>query len=236
MLIKHGEMMNKLLGFSRCPKCAERGNDRAGNNFAEYAENFYCFACGYFRSKRSIERVESFYKPNTLTVDSVTLEGVTDKLPEVAIKWLMRYQLTPDEIRQFKWCDDGLILVLTESYYQIRTFKEGMPKYLSKGRKPFITFGNNLDGFVFVEDVLSAIKCGRVITASPILGTMPDKSILRGLQGYKNIFLWLDKDATIKSLKTAKNMSEIICKPVKVVIGDKDPKAYTTAEIKDKLL
>lgn len=32
----------------RCPRCAENGNDKAGDNLAIYDDGgAYCFACGY---------------------------------------------------------------------------------------------------------------------------------------------------------------------------------------------
>ena len=219
--------------FSQCPRCAARGADRHRDNLAEYAESFYCFACGYHKRKRDVAWVKRQVQGDTMPPDSVKLTDVSSMLPDVAIKWLMKYKLTPDEIKTFKWHNLGLVLVNTDQFYQVRTFVEGMPKYLSKGKKPFITYGSNPDDFVFVEDVISAIKVGRIATASPMFGTMPDKRILRHLQGFKNVFIATDRDATIKSLKTARNLSEILGKPIKPVILQKDPKSYTTEELQE---
>jgi hypothetical protein len=225
--------MSNLIGFSACPRCRSRGNDRSANNLAEYSENYYCFACGYNKAKRSISRVNDAFS-QTIAANVNQLQTVS-QLPKVAIDWLSKYQITPEEMKQFRWCDDKSLLVLYQSddYWQSRNFgTPSVPKYLSEGVKPFIKYGTDNDTLVLVEDILSAIKVGRVYSASPMLGTMPLKPHLRHLRPYKTVFLWCDKDAAIKSVRNAGKLSEMIGVKVYPVITDKDPKSFSVNDIK----
>jgi hypothetical protein len=191
--------MSNLIGFSACPRCRSRGNDRSANNLAEYSENYYCFACGYNKAKRSISRVNDAF--------SQTIAANVNQLQTVS-------QLPND-------------------YWQSRNFgTPSVPKYLSEGVKPFIKYGTDNDTLVLVEDILSAIKVGRVYSASPMLGTMPLKPHLRHLRPYKTVFLWCDKDAAIKSVRNAGKLSEMIGVKVYPVITDKDPKSFSVNDIK----
>jgi len=225
--------MSNLVGFSACPRCRKRGNDRTGNNLAEYTDNYYCFACGFNKPKRSISRLYDAFSTKVAT--NITQLQTVSQLPKIAIDWLSKYQITPDEMRQFQWCEDKKLLVLYQSadYWQGRNFgSPPVPKYLSEGVKPFIKYGTDEDTLVLVEDILSAIKVGRVYSASPMLGTMPLKPHLSHLRPYKSVFLWCDKDAAIKSVRNAAKLSEMIGKPVKPVITDKDPKSFSVNDIK----
>ena len=213
--------MNRFIAHHPCPRCGSK------DNLGEYSDNYYCFGCGYYKAKRSNSRVKAAFSQQI--AGDVNQLSVTKTLPRECISWLMKYSLTPQEWENFTWCEDKKLLVLYQdaNYWQGRSFAaDGKAKYLSEGKKPFIVYGQSLDNFVFVEDIISALKVGRVASASPMLGTMPLKANLRGLQAYKNVFIWNDKDMAIKSLKTAANLSEILGKRVKVIITEKDPKCY----------
>lgn len=38
----------------QCPKCAAVGNDNKCNNFVEYDDHWYCFACKHYEKKEVI--------------------------------------------------------------------------------------------------------------------------------------------------------------------------------------
>ena len=224
---------------SQCPRCAARGADRHRDNLAEYAESFYCFACGYYKQKRDIARVRRRFVENTMQHDSVKLTDVSSILPDVAINWLMKYKLTPDEIKQFKWHNLGLVLVNTDQFYQIRSFTEGMPKYLSKGKKPLTIYHSRAiiyeSTIILVEDVISSVKVSAVVDSSPIFGSNIDKDKARELaKTYNTAVTWLDRDKAIHSIKQAGQLREIF-KNVYTIITDLDPKCYSTKEIKGKI-
>jgi len=226
--------MSNLIGFSACPRCRKRGNDRTGNNLAEYSDNYYCFSCGYYKTKRSISRVNDAFSPTIAS--NVNQLHTVSQLPKQAVDWLSKYQITPEEMKQFRWCEEKSLLVLyqSEDYWQGRNFgTPSVPKYLSEGVKPFIKYGSDNDTLVLVEDILSAIKVGRVYSASPMLGTMPLKSHLSHLRPYKNVICYLDRDAAIKSVRNAAKLSEMIGKTVRSVITEYDPKKYSVDDIKN---
>jgi ribosomal protein S27AE len=225
--------MNNMtaIKFSACPRCRKRGDDRKGDNLAEYKDNYYCFKCGYYESKRTLERVNDAYSQH-IAEDNRQLDTIK-QLPDVARQWLNKWQLTLDELDCFRWNEEKQLLVMVNlpTFWHGRCFAPfSKSKYLSNGIKPFLQWGQS-DTIVLVEDVISALKVGRVATGCPLFGTMPYKLILDGLERYKNIFIWLDKDAAIKSLKTARITSELIGKPIRVIITEKDPKYYNDLDL-----
>jgi len=234
-----------LIGVSRCPQCEKRGDDRSGNNLAEYVENFYCWKCGYTEQKRNIETYLKRF--NGFKSDKIC-NGITltKRLPVEAKKWLLGYQLTEEEMQQFSYSVEReikgvkfpcelLVLLSTESYWCARNFGEGV-KYLSSGAKPFVKYGNNEDVLVFVEDVISAVKVGRVSTAVPMLGAMVLADWWQQAKSYKRVVIWGDLDKATDNVKQARKASEILGRQVEYVITQKDPKNYSTKEIKDLLL
>jgi len=218
--------MNQFIQHLPCPKCGSK------DNLGEYTENYYCFGCGHFENKRSLSRVNAAFSQEVAPYNSNL--SLTSVLPQEAKEWLIKYQLTPKEWENFRWCADKSLLILYHDaqYWQGRIFApDTKAKYLSEGIKPFILYGVNLDKIVLVEDILSAIKVSRVASASPMLGTMPLERNLSHLEPFNSVYLWCDKDARIKSLKTARNLSEKIGKRVIPVISEKDPKCYNDNDI-----
>lgn len=220
-----------LIGLISCPKC---GSSDAN---AEYSDSFYCFSCSTYKSKgMSLSR----FKPlkEVKLCNGITLQK---ELPSNAVKWLLGYGLTLSEMAQFHYSNkrigkygemacDLLVLYSDVNYYVARNFGRGV-KYISSGIKPVIKYGNNSDTCIIVEDIISAIKVGRQFTAIPMMGSMPPKDTERHLQEFQNIILWQDRDLAVKSLKTARNLSERLGKIVRVVISENDPKEYSDLQI-----
>lgn len=220
-----------FLGFHPCPKCNSR------DNLAEYTNNFYCFGCGYGKPKRNLA---SFKPQETVRgYDGITLEN---KLDNDHLKWLLGYNLTQDEMQQFKSCHERIVkgesrkcnlLVLThsDSYWQARNFDTGI-KYLSSGMKPYIEYKKQgSDVLVFTEDIISAVKVSRVATAVPMLGAKVLKDWWIETKPYSRVIIWGDRDKARENVIEARRASEIIGKKVEVVISDKDPKDYSTESI-----
>lgn len=223
--------MTKFIQFTPCSKC---GSSDAN---AEYIDSFYCYSCGKYSSKGfSLSR----FKPlNEVKVcNGITLQK---ELPVDALKWLLGYGLTMDEIAQFSYSNERvgkygnmacnlLVLYADNIYWCARNLGKGV-KYLTSGVKPIIKYGNNSDTVVLVEDIISAIKVGRQFTAIPMLGSMPSGAILNHLQGFKNVIVWNDLDKAKESLKTARNLSERLGTRVRVIIKPLDPKEYSDLDI-----
>ena len=225
--------MSSFIQFHACPSC---GSSDAN---AEYTNSFYCFSCGKFNSKGF--SLNKFNKITPVKIcNNITLQK---DIPLPALKWLLSFGLTLEEIAQFSYsterigkygkmaCDLLILYIDTNNYWVGRNFGKGV-KYLTSGVKPVIKYGTNPDTIVLVEDIISAIKVGRQFTAIPMLGSMPPESILSYLKGYKNVYLWQDRDLAVKSLKTARNLSERLGTRVKVIIKPLDPKEYSDNDIK----
>lgn len=233
--------MSKLLGTSRCPKCAERGKDRRGNNLAEYPDGFHCFACGYRKSKMSATHHLKRLEP--LKSDRVYSGILTEKkLPLDALKWLLEYNLTLKEMEGFSYAYKRvvkgyeipcsmLVFINTEDYWLGRNLLDVGVRYLSSGAKPCVKYGTNPDVIVFTEDVISAIKVGRVATAIPMLGAKIPTQWLEKCKDYSRVVLWGDYDKKIDNIFAARKASEVLGKQVQSVITEKDPKYYNTEEI-----
>jgi ribosomal protein S27AE len=229
-----------FIGVSRCPQCEKRGDDRTGNNLAEYSENFYCWKCGYTQQKKSIE---NYLKRFNGFSEAKVCNGITltKRLSTEAKKWLLGYGLTDDEIAQFSYSTERelkgqkvacelLVLLSTTNYWCARNFGDGV-KYLSSGTKPYVPYGNNPDVLVFVEDVISAVKVGRVATAVPMLGATVLRDWWQLAKPYKRVIIWGDLDKATDNVIQARKATEILGKQVEYVITPKDPKEYNTKEI-----
>lgn len=231
--------MASLLGFSQCPQCAKRGNDRKADNLAEYSDGYHCFSCGYHKTKRNLSTLNALKPVRGYT--GITLQN---KLPTSALKWLAAYNLTIDEIAQFKYVSERVIknetmgcnllcLIHTPNYWLCRNLDDSNQRYLSSGVKPLLKYGNNDDILIFVEDVISAIKVGRVATCAPMLGAKVMQDWWEVAKKYNRVIIWGDNDKAIDNVKQARRASEIINKKVEYIISKKDPKYYSTLEIKE---
>lgn len=232
--------MSKLLSTSRCPKCESRGQDRRGDNLAEYADGWHCFSCGYRKPKRSLsnlKRLEAFSEVRPC--DGITLEK---KLPLDALKWLSAYDLTFNEMENFRYANKRvkngyeiqcnlLVLIHSDTYWLARNLDNIGLRYLSSGDKPFLIYGNNPDVVVIVEDVISAIKVARVASSVPMLGSSFKLHYGDELKRFGKVVLWGDRDKAIDNCKQARKLSEVLGKPVHNVITEKDPKYFTTEQI-----
>ncbi len=91
---------------------------------------------------------------------------------------------------------------------------------------------------VLVEDMLSAIKVSRVADGYALLGTsLDDKAVFTLAKKYDIIFIWLDND-NIQVKKTQSKLLkrlQLYNRNINIIYTDKDPKEYTTSEIRDIL-
>lgn len=174
-------------------------------------------------------------------------EDYTPRISDAGVAWLMKYGITPDEIKRFKigyspsanrvilpvYRDGALI------FWQGRALGEAKPKYLSphiKGdNKWFVNPSVTSTTVVLVEDVLSAIKVGRVSASIALLGSHIPNSILDICSQYDKIILWLDYDKRVEAVKYAKRLHSLLGKQILVVATQKDPKEYPTEEIHKEL-
>jgi hypothetical protein len=220
-----------------CDKCGSK------DNMGEFANGFYCFGCGFSKGKTDLSSLRSRIEGNKEKETSGIMLETSPILPAKALKWLMSYGLTKQEIEQFTWEPTRELLVLynSESYWQGRNFNEGSSvKYLSQGKKPLLFYEEGVivstptkPTLVFVEDIISAVKVSRYATSSPLLGaSVPLETILRCLEhSFTIVMVWMDRDKAKESLKASKQASQILGN-VRSVITELDPKELTEEEIR----
>lgn len=224
-----------FIQHTNCPKCGSR------DNLAEYSDGFYCFGCGYKKQKNDLNSVRSrLQSQQTMLSDELDISTTTD-IPIKPSQWLLQYGITQQDVINYNigWNSDHefLVLVNTPSYYQARNFSGYGAKYVSKGRKPLIFYGNG-DILLCVEDVLSAIKIAKAnkdVCVTPLLGSVISLELTETiLERFKTVRLWLDRDKAIEAVKQARNLKQ---KGIDsdVIITPKDPKEYSTGEINEWL-
>lgn len=232
-----------------CPKCRAAGNDSRGDNLVRYQDgSAFCFACHHREPPKS-------FRPKVVAGDEdlerlKLLVGKKPPLPEKNRKWLAQY-LPDEDIDAFFFFDpesrrhvfayvgkDGL------EYWEKRTVEEGVkPKCLSGGKKPFIIYGRWMatNTVAVVEDIVSALKVSKAVGALPLFGSFlsPEFMVrLSKLERIQNIVIWLDEDKYEVALATAEKLQKILppTHNVNVLLTEKDPKCYSTEEIRDMLL
>jgi twinkle protein len=227
--------MSKFIRHLPCPKC------RSKDNLGEYDDHFYCFGCQYYKTKQDLESLRSRLKekrPSNVVTTSVL--HTTEELPQVAMKWLLSYGITLNEIVKynFQWCTDNgtLILLNTGNYWQGRSFKSYGPKYLSNGPKPLTVYGKSAT-IILTEDILSAIKVSRQqqVCSAPLLGSSLATNFEEELvNNYQTVYVWLDRDKAKNAIKI-KNRLKSLGLESRAIITNLDPKEYNNKEIEQWL-
>ena len=173
---------SEFIRHKPCPNCGSR------DKLAEYTDHSYCFGCGY--TIKAKVKTKPAYKPPALTAIPDDCEPY---IPAKASDWLQQYQLTANELifNKVMWSEsrDLLVFPYFGQYnellgWQGRYFGDNPkhPKWFTKGNvKDFIhiigldkTYKNST--IVYVEDIISAIKVGRVYGCVPIFGSFVPRS------------------------------------------------------------
>lgn len=227
--------MSKFLRHIPCPKCGSR------DNCGEYEDHFWCFGCRYFKPKDDITNVRSRYNQRSSQeiVEDVGSLEVTSNIPNQALSWLLSYGITLEEITNLgiSWCPSKelLILINLDSYYQGRCFGNQRTKYLSKGEKPLLFYGYS-DKLICVEDILSAIKIGRLspdYCASPLLGSSLSKETIQRISGkFSEVLIWLDRDKAKEAVTISRDLRQRGFNS-RVIISELDPKEYNEEQLKE---
>ena len=125
-------------------------------------------------------------------------------------------------------------------FYQGRTINEvtkGNPKYMNVyqvGRRDVFFYVNCLssEDIAVVEDIVSAIRVGKVLNAVAVLSTHIPESLVLSLDNkYEHIYLWLDPDKFQKCVKLM-HRYRFFDMNVDVVRSGHDPKFYSNDEIR----
>ena len=218
------------MGHIPCPKCGSR------DNLGEYDDHYFCFGCKYYKLKNDIHSIRSrIYK--TSDDKEIEMLGNFGEIPRNAMKWLLSYGISQEDIQEFgiKWDVKNQLLVLldTARYWQGRSFSSNKPKYMSSGSKPFTIYGRS-DKLVLTEDIVSAMKVCRTreYCALPLLGSSLSYEFENEIvdKNFKTVYVWLDRDKAINALRIKRKLQQRGVDS-RVIVTDNDPKEYSKGEI-----
>ncbi|CAB4241359.1 putative DnaG-like primase [uncultured Caudovirales phage] len=165
--------------------------------------------------------------------------------PPGALLWLLKAGFGEREIRErgifyHRESDRVVIPYPRQGFWIARAHQTGRtPKYLSPTPKPrdlCVAFGQG-DKLVLTEDILSAMKVGRVTESWALMGVrLSQHCLTQILDNNREVVVWLDPDppgqagahAIVRQLRA-------FGVPVRNLVSERDPKLYSTAQIKELL-
>jgi len=215
---------------TRCPKCAESGKDRHGDNMTIYPDGGkHCFSCGYHVNGAKFKMQDQLVQEDSLKLPPIDFARPFEQ-PE--IDWFLKYKLTPEEIEgNFYWDSSSKRIIHKDHtcfFWEARSVRGATPKTLSYNRKTYKMGGKaSSSTVVFVEDIVSAIKVGRHYGTVCLFGsTIPESRLLAICKNpfVTDIVFWLDNDKFETALEYAK-YTRPLCDTA-VVLTDEDPKYY----------
>lgn len=249
--------------YDYCPFCGERVRGK-GFVVTRTKTGFFlwCFRCHAHRHltrdgislsgiRRYLKARENSHgtEEQTLLHNVVSLPSdFTVDIPLAGKLWLTKGGVTDEEIKKYRfgyspsldrvilpvWGEEGLL------YWQGRalTQQEGVPKYLnvtSKRRCVYFVVNVNSDTTVLVEDILSALAVAKAGANSlALLGSSINIGVHEFIKTNK-VRVWLDPDKRKECIRYAKMLSAYGLQASPVVLTQKDPKEYSTEEIKSIL-
>lgn len=216
----------------------------------------HCFRCGTSAFKphgtRSIADIERHKKERALLeATSLALpDDFTLHVPAHAAVWYYKYGISAALAREYGIGYtpdlDRIVLQVREdsklTALQLRAVQPGVkPKYINPGgasvASALFYAGDKQSSVVVVEDIISAIKVGRVHFAASILGTnLTDQRLAKLARDCTRVILWLDNDkAGDFGYQKASRKLELIGLNYRRVRTEKDPKAYSLDDIRSIL-
>jgi hypothetical protein len=233
-----------------CPYCT------SSDAYVEYADGgAKCFSCGKYIPANKYKALGQ--SPKATIGASVCPQLPEDakgllKAPYTAITqaayiWVHKYGITDAEIDEHNFCISEKERLLIFPVYgnslrdlimwQAKTFKPGMPKYITRGKPEEVLHIIGADKgrcITLVEDLISAIKIGRQAPAAPLWGShVSQTQAMRLSRLYDSANLYLDYDKKDSSIKQCMKNSCII--KMKPIVTALDPKEYSDEQIKSAL-
>lgn len=229
--------MSEFLAHEPCPKCGSK------DNLARFDDGHgWCFGCNHYEPP-------SVYIPQIKEVVKSTtrIPFPADAQKQIGVKgwtWLKKYGILNKETLNWYWSESKqwlLFPILEEhgiiSVWQARNFDEQRPKPKALtvgGVSDVLMLHGSGEPVILVEDILSAVKVGRVCTAMPLFGSnVPLKTLVRLADRYKRLGIWLDADMAQKSMRAAMRARQLGFDVTRTIITEADPKEHSDKEIQE---
>lgn len=235
-------MTSHLLYKTRCPKCAENGRDRSGDNLGVYSDGHsYCYSCGYATNATSSSKLRQQAKQELKEIPALP-EDVTNELDDEPKQWLLQY-FDADELPRTLWSvsERKLYFMLEGGAFQYRYFGDNKdhPKWVGYGITENLIHitGVGSTSLVLVEDIISGLKVGHISPTLTLFGSNIKLKRLATLKllGYNEVIIWLDWDKKEYAIKAAQ-LAQSIGLQARVIHTKLDPKDYNYEQIKEFLL
>lgn len=247
--------MSKFVSLEQCPRCAENGRDRHKDNLGVYSDGGkHCFSCGFHvnpkfqaslqgQLKHLIERPIDDYQKAVLPSD------FQRQIPANGWKWLLQYQLPMSYWQAYcgySPAQERLIFTVgNPTRFSIGRAISGFSRavgatkwkvYGDKSSYVEVVSEHLSEQVVLVEDIISAHKLGTITSSIPLFGTIIGDNVVKKLQELKRpVRLWLDQDQYSLLPKKIGRLQALLGVPVSHVTTRKDPKGYSTDELKEIL-
>jgi len=243
--------------FTQCPKCAEIGKDISMDNLCVYKGDSpgddghsYCFACHYYEPPDLEDRLKNVISQRQASTHNIgnALNFPSDystTLPHHAETWIRGFGITKSEIIQhnigYSPSLEQLIFPVFDemkhiTMWQGRNMKYGSQiKYQTHGPASTTMYlaginDNKRNTLIVTEDLLSAIKVGRIYQTMPLWGSSLSLGMAKGLaKRFASLGIWLDRDKTREAVETSLRVSQFL--PTYVITSEFDPKQYSTMVI-----
>lgn len=251
--------MSNWLSNGPCPKCGSR------DNLATYDDGHqWCWGCGHYVAANGLEVVrKKLLEPASApVVQTVALPYDVEAIyPPEALKWVSKYGLVRSDLvtNRVLWSESSglLIFPLTDGEgrivaWQGRNFGEKYSvKWFGRGslESTFVFFPRSTaraKRIIFVEDIVSAIKVGKVIqglsdlngtVCQPVFGSHISRARLSRclhIMDERHITFWLDNDKFKESIKFRQQANSLGFKAT-VINTALDPKEISLEEIETLL-
>lgn len=242
--------MSKFLRHEPCEKC---GSSDAKGVFDD--GHTYCWSCNGYKPSEitSGEQAASILllkSQGAIDKNNMSLPlDISKDIPKLPYQWLKGYGVTNEEMQKhgLLWSESRQMLIFpfygeeaTVLCWQGRYFPARFPKVFTAGYPDKYTLmyynGNTINSSVcLVEDCISAILVARRGDSAPLFGSNLSTHKAIGLSRlYKKLIIWLDADKYATAVTLANKFS-VLFEEVKVIYTEKDPKEYSTEEIRKYL-
>lgn len=245
--------MSNWVSNGPCPQCGSK------DNLATYDDGHqWCWGCGHYVPGDKFYAVRKLGEPPQIAVPNqvVLPHDVDTQYPQKALDWIAKYELTRSDLHKNRvlWSDGGELLIFsfTDSEgrviaWQGRNFgTKYRTKWFGRGQleDTFVFFPRNAtrtSRIIFVEDIISAIKLGNVISKQeglscivmPIFGSHVSKKRLSRclhLLTEPNVTFWLDRDKATEAVKFAISARSLGFN-ASTIVTDLDPKEISYADL-----